>query len=664
MFKRRTLGFMAIAMMVLMLALTLGACEEDPEQEPEPEKVAAPVANPPGGTYSGNQSVTLTSATEGVAIYYTTNGNTLTTSSVLYTSPIVVSENTTIMAIAVRSGMTNSDVLTAAYTITNPELGPLTEVKWLEILQDIEADSAFNGTLDLSAYTRSDSATDNGLRSDGTFDPDSSILVGKSKIVSLILPSTTTGIAGGTISSPTFSHFTNLETFSGTMLSTIGDYAFAESTSLAITTLPAFLTSIGIGAFQGCTGITEITLPAELSFIGDGAFQDCTNLALVTSLRTTPPTLGVNAFSYTHPNMEIRVPEGSVEAYNSAWWFYMGIIDFNNYSSNAAIRVRNLTNQSLVLFKNELTLDAILGGLEPYAGGDGWGIRKDTKHFSTTGEFSMIVLTLDQFLNNMNNLASQTNTPFTRVYVFYNAAGENETLYEISDKLGGQYRLRIENPTNLNVELRAGGINGPTLGYAPAGMLATTLYVQAGDLDFFPVFKRFNPQRNIVETIYPKGHFGRPWMEVFPFGEGPDPMVYNIGQALSYTSGRSSGVAYLKIVNFSDVAVRLYRGSEIVFNTFGISYMPSNSAGVEYEVLMPGTNFNFDESITLSNYRIGPTAGSVPITAKDTGATSFELFVDKSYTVTFTGNYMQGNLKAEIDLENAQDISFDFFTFY
>ena len=53
------------------------------------------------------------------------------------------------------------------------------------------------------------------------------------------------------------------------------------------------------------------------------------------------------------------------------------------------------------------------------------------------------------------------------------------------------------------------------------------------------------------------------------------------------------------------------------------------------------------------------------ITVKDSNppVTEFDLFADKSYTVTVTGNYNQGTLKAEIDLNTAQDITFDFYTF-
>src|SRR6202034_3027792 len=74
--------------------------------------------SPAAGSYTSAQSVTISDATSGATIYYTTNGTTPTTSSTRYTGPIAVSSTETLDAIAVDSGDTNSAVASAAYTIT------------------------------------------------------------------------------------------------------------------------------------------------------------------------------------------------------------------------------------------------------------------------------------------------------------------------------------------------------------------------------------------------------------------------------------------------------------------------------------------------------------------------------------------------------------------
>ena len=79
---------------------------------------AAPVFSPPGGAYIGPQMVTITDATQGAEIYYTTDGvTTPTTESALYSGPIAVNSSQTIMAIAVANRYPNSPVVSAAYTL-------------------------------------------------------------------------------------------------------------------------------------------------------------------------------------------------------------------------------------------------------------------------------------------------------------------------------------------------------------------------------------------------------------------------------------------------------------------------------------------------------------------------------------------------------------------
>jgi len=80
--------------------------------------VATPTFNPPGGSYTGSVPVSISTPTPGATIRYTTNGTTPTATSPLYTGPITVNANTTLKAIGLASGKTNSAVATAAYTIT------------------------------------------------------------------------------------------------------------------------------------------------------------------------------------------------------------------------------------------------------------------------------------------------------------------------------------------------------------------------------------------------------------------------------------------------------------------------------------------------------------------------------------------------------------------
>ena len=83
-------------------------------------QVSTPQISPAAGTYSSDQAVTISCATPGATVYYTTDGTTPTTSSAAYGAPIAVAGNgtsKTIQAFAVKSGLTDSGVASAAYTI-------------------------------------------------------------------------------------------------------------------------------------------------------------------------------------------------------------------------------------------------------------------------------------------------------------------------------------------------------------------------------------------------------------------------------------------------------------------------------------------------------------------------------------------------------------------
>ncbi|HXP10904.1 MAG TPA: chitobiase/beta-hexosaminidase C-terminal domain-containing protein, partial [Acidobacteriaceae bacterium] len=78
---------------------------------------ATPAFSPGAGTYTSSQSVTISDSTPGAVIHYTTNGTTPTTSSPVYSSAITVSASSTLEALAIAPGLTQSAVASAAYVI-------------------------------------------------------------------------------------------------------------------------------------------------------------------------------------------------------------------------------------------------------------------------------------------------------------------------------------------------------------------------------------------------------------------------------------------------------------------------------------------------------------------------------------------------------------------
>ena len=86
---------------------------------------ATPTFSPGTGTYTSSQAVALSDTTTGATIYYTTNGSTPTTSSAVYNSPITVSSNTTLEALAMAPGFAQSAVASAAYVIQSGTAGSI-----------------------------------------------------------------------------------------------------------------------------------------------------------------------------------------------------------------------------------------------------------------------------------------------------------------------------------------------------------------------------------------------------------------------------------------------------------------------------------------------------------------------------------------------------------
>ncbi len=77
--------------------------------------VAAPVIMPGSTQFSDSLEITITCATDGAVIYYTTDGSEPTTGSTVYTEPFMITDNTTVRAFAVKANMDNSAETSEVY---------------------------------------------------------------------------------------------------------------------------------------------------------------------------------------------------------------------------------------------------------------------------------------------------------------------------------------------------------------------------------------------------------------------------------------------------------------------------------------------------------------------------------------------------------------------
>jgi len=103
-----------------------------------------------------------------------------------------------------------------------------------------------------------------------------------------------------------FYKYINLD-LSGSNLTSIGDFAFAQISNLTAITIPSSATSIGSNAFWGCTGLTSITIPNSVTSIGNAAFSDCKSLTSVT-IPNSVTSIGQDAFVWCYSLDNITIP--------------------------------------------------------------------------------------------------------------------------------------------------------------------------------------------------------------------------------------------------------------------------------------------------------------------------------------------------------------------
>ena len=103
----------------------------------------------------------------------------------------------------------------------------------------------------------------------------------------------------------------------GKSVTSIGEYAFYNCTSLTEITIPDSVTSIGEYAFYKCTSLTAITIPDGVTSIRKGTFSGCTSLTEITIPDSVTDIEGrqydgfsyYGAFSGCTSLMEITIPD-------------------------------------------------------------------------------------------------------------------------------------------------------------------------------------------------------------------------------------------------------------------------------------------------------------------------------------------------------------------
>ena len=139
-------------------------------------------------------------------------------------------------------------------------------------------------------------------------------------------------------------------TIEGNPVTSIGDFAFLNCTSLTSITIGNGVTSIGTGAFQSCTSLTSITIPDSVTSIGDRAFLRCTSLTSIT-IPDGVTSIGDDAFWFCTGLTSITIGNGVTSIGEGAFFRCTSLTTIAVGAENV-----NYTDVNGVLFNKEKTL--------------------------------------------------------------------------------------------------------------------------------------------------------------------------------------------------------------------------------------------------------------------------------------------------------------------
>ena len=103
-------------------------------------------------------------------------------------------------------------------------------------------------------------------------------------------------------------------------VTSIGDSAFFDCTSLTSVTIPDSVTSIGEYAFYNCTSLTSVTIPNSVTSIGEYTFYNCTSLTSV-AIPDSVTSIGEYAFSHCTSLTSVTIPDSVTSIGRYAFYY-------------------------------------------------------------------------------------------------------------------------------------------------------------------------------------------------------------------------------------------------------------------------------------------------------------------------------------------------------
>ena len=172
-------------------------------------------------------------------------------------------------------------------------------------------------------------------------------------------------------------------------VTSIGNYAFHYCSSLTSVTIPNSVTSIGNYAFSDCSNLTSVTIPNSVTSIGYSAFSYCKGLTSVT-IPNSVTSIGNYTFKYCSSLTSVTIPNSVTSIGNEAFYNCSSLTEmtigsgvqkisknaFNGCTSLSIINSLSTNPPSTTAFDVKTQMEATLripkGYLVNYQATDGW----------------------------------------------------------------------------------------------------------------------------------------------------------------------------------------------------------------------------------------------------------------------------------------------------
>ena len=128
-------------------------------------------------------------------------------------------------------------------------------------------------------------------------------------------------------------------------VTSIGEKAFSGCSSLTSINIPSSVTSIGWGAFWGCSSLTSINIPSSVTSIGKFAFKGCSSLTSI-NIPSSVTSIGEYAFNGCSSLTSINIPNSVTSIGESAFYGCSSLTSINIPNSVTSIGDRAFSDCS------------------------------------------------------------------------------------------------------------------------------------------------------------------------------------------------------------------------------------------------------------------------------------------------------------------------------